>query len=120
MRNVEDLRALLFDELEALNGKPEQVDLERARLKCLLADRIIDTMRIEVQFAAVMKGALDVPFIENQADERPADGSRPAARGESGGDAKPPVLSAIERTARLLTAGPSQDHLWRRSRRDKS
>lgn len=120
MRNVEDLRALLFAELEALNGKPEQVDLERARLKCLLADRIIDTMRIEVQFAAVMKGSLDVPFIENQAEERTSDRSRPPSGEGVEAGAKPAALSAIERTARLLASGPSPEHAWRRSVRGKS
>ena len=120
MRNVEDLRALLFDELEALNGKPEQVDLDRARLKCLLADRIIDTMRIEVQLAAVMKGALDVPFIENQADERQGDGTRQPSRGGASIDSAQSPLSPMERTARLLAAGPSANHVWRRSRRDAS
>ncbi len=110
---------MLFAELEALNGKPEQVDLERARLKCLLADRIIDTMRIEVQFAAVMKGALDVPFIEHQADERSGDAARQSHRNGSGVDTNHSALSSSERTARLLASGPTLDHAWRRSRRDK-
>lgn len=120
MRNVEDLRALLFAELEALNGKPDQVDLDRARLKCLLADRIIDTMRIEVQFAAVMKGSMDVPFIEDQTDERSNDQGRRPSADRAVGSPKPEALSGVERAARLLASGPSPDHAWRRTRSSRS
>src|SRR6218665_1247417 len=120
MRNVEDLRTLLFAQLQARNGKPDQVDLERARLKCLLADRIIDTMRIEVQFAAVMKGSMEVPFIKDQAEERSNDQGRRSSGERVVGDAKPEALSAVERSAKLLASGPSLDHAWRRSFRDRS
>ncbi|WP_295525653.1 hypothetical protein [uncultured Pseudacidovorax sp.] len=115
MRNVEDLRAMLFADLEALSNNPGAVNLEHVRARCLVADRIIDTMRIEVQLAAVMRGSLEVPFIESQTSER--SGTQPTRRRPAEdsdiADAKP--LSAVERMTRALSRGPSADHAWRRS-----
>ncbi|MET3498169.1 hypothetical protein [Variovorax boronicumulans] len=117
MPNIADLRALLFDELEALKGNPTDADIDRIRLKCALADRVIDITRLEVQLSAIMKGSLDVPFIETQAAER--SNSNLAQRGlppRSEDDAEAPPsapLSAMERAARVLTGGPKADHRWR-------
>jgi len=124
MQNIADLRALLFEELEALRGNPTDADIDRIRLKCALADRVIDVTRLEVQLAAIMKGALDVPFIEAQAAERVNSsdvqrGLPPPAEGKSQSRSDAP-LSAMERAAKVLTGGPKADHRWRTSsKRDR-
>ncbi len=117
MRNVEDLRAMLFAEIEALTLNPGAINLEHVRAKCLIADRIIDTLRIEVQLAAVMRGSLEVPFIESQTAERSGTQGtrRQPAEDADIADAKP--LSAVERMTRALSRGPSPDHAWRRSQK---
>lgn len=72
MKNIEALREHLFKQLEVLDDPNAKPDFDRLRAVCAVADRIIDAARIEVQLAAVMKGALEVPFLETQAGERPA------------------------------------------------
>jgi len=123
MQNIADLRALLFEELEALRGNPTDADIDRIRLKCALADRVIDVTRLEVQLAAIMKGALDVPFIEAQTSERENDGDVHRASHSRVEDVQPlPVapLTPLERAAKVLTGGPKADHRWRTSsKRDR-
>ncbi|MBB3637145.1 hypothetical protein [Variovorax atrisoli] len=111
MKNIADLRAALFAELDTLNGAPSDADIDRIRLKCALTDRIIDSLRVEVQLAAVMRGALDVPFIETQSGERRSDGSPSQHATDL---ASIPTLSAMERAAQVLGGGPSPGHPWRR------
>ena len=124
MQNIADLRALLFEELEALRGNPTDADIDRIRLKCALADRVIDATRLEVQLAAIMKGALDVPFIEAQTVERAnggaGQGGLPAPGEHEQLPPKVAPLTALERAAKVLTGGPKADHRWRSSlRRDR-
>ncbi|MGJ7529196.1 hypothetical protein [Variovorax sp. GB1P17] len=111
MKNIADLRASLFAELDTLSGgAPTEADIDRIRLKCALTDRIIDSLRVEVQLAAVMRGALDVPFIESQSGERRSDGS-PSQQIPSVASISP--LSALERAAQVLGGGPPASHPWR-------
>ena len=117
MKNIADLRASLFAELDALKGAPSDADIDRIRIKCALTDRIIDSLRVEVQFAAVMRGALDVPFIENQSEERRNNGGSPLSAHDA---EKISSLSALERAAGVLGGGPPAGHPWRgRSRRNQ-
>lgn len=99
MKNIADLREHLFAQLDALADPNRKVDLRRMRLTHDIAERIIDTARVEVQFAAVMKGAMDVPFIENQTGERQATEPR----------------TAVDRHTAVLSGGPSAEHPWRAS-----
>ena len=74
------------------------------RAICGVADRVIDTARLEVQFAAVLKGGIDVPFIESQDPEHAT--NTPVR----------PTITAAEpmtRAAQILAAGPPVDHPWR-------
>ncbi|WP_447746875.1 hypothetical protein [Variovorax boronicumulans] len=108
MKNIADLRGFLFDQLEALADPKREVDLSRLRLAREFAELIIDASRLEVQLSAVVKGAIDVPFIESQDPEHPS--NNPAR----------PKLEAVDsmtRTAQLLTAGPTPTHPWRESGR---
>lgn len=116
MKNIEDLRAILFDELEALQHRPESVNLELTKLKCLVAEKIISSIRVEVQLAAILGGALEVPFIENQTGER-SSGDRTALGPTQIEDAKP--LTPMERAARVLGGGPPPGHPWRQAERGK-
>lgn len=106
-----------------LPRNPTDADIDRIRLKCALADRVIDVTRLEVQLAAIMKGALDVPFIEAQASERANDVAGHDSLSLPGGvdqPAKTAPLTALERAAKVLTGGPKADHRWRKSsRRDR-
>ena len=111
-RNIGHLREHLFDQLEMLCDNSKTVDLERARMVCEVSEQIIDAARIEIQFAQVMKGALTVPFIEDQtgASERPNTPLQPSLP-----DAQAPTqrVTAEELTQRALSAGPPADHPWR-------
>jgi hypothetical protein len=113
MPNIKTLRDALFAELESLPPGALLSDNDKARItaKCAIADRIIDATRLEVQFAAVMDAAFELPFIESQTQERknPDRHSLPAPETE---DAEP--LSPMELTARLLAKGPGPDHFWKR------
>lgn len=80
-------------------------------MKCHVADRLIDLTRLEVQLAAVLKGALEVPFIESQTQER-SNPERLTLPDTTPIDAEP--LSAMELTARMLAKGPKPDHFWKR------
>lgn len=108
MKNIADLRQHLFEQLEALSDPERKLDLRRMRLTVDIAELIIDAARVEVQFAAVVKGATDVPFIESQDPDHPS--NKPER----------PKLEAVDsmtRTAQLLTAGPTPTHPWRESGR---
>lgn len=111
-RNIGHLREHLFDQLEMLCDNSKTVDLERARMVCEVSEQIIDAARIEIQFAQVMKGALTVPFIEDQtgASERPNTPLQPSLP-----DAQAPTqrVTAEELTQRALSACPPADHPWR-------
>ena len=109
-KTIEDLRQALFAELDLVqSGKG---DRDRVRMVVALSEQLIDSARVEVQLNVVLRGALDVPFIENQAGERPSSGSAPAP-------AKP--VSPTERMANLLGGGPPESHPWRQriTRRSK-
>ncbi|MDM0010126.1 hypothetical protein QTI51_37460 [Variovorax sp. J22G73] len=106
MKNIADLREHLFKQLEALDDPSRKVDLRRMRLTADIAGLIIDAARVEVQFATVVKGAADLPFIESQDPDHPS--NKPER----------PKLEAVDpmtRTAQILTAGPASTHPWRES-----
>ena len=72
-RTIETLRSILFDQLETLASPEKPVDLGRARLVNETAQLIVNTAKVEVEHAKVLKGALTLPFIEDQTSllERP-------------------------------------------------
>lgn len=113
-KNVESLRSILFEELEALKLGTALAEGDRARIeaKLAIADRIIDTARVEVQLAAVLKGALDVPFLEGH--ERPD--PTPRITGCDDGSEEATTVTPMDRMARTLASGPGADHPWNRDR----
>ncbi len=113
-RNISHLREHLFNQLDMLCDLGKPVDIERSRQVCEVSKQIIDAARVEIQFAAVMKGSMTLPFIEDQ------DGisERPYASPQDLTPSQPPELptpsmSAAERTQALLNSGPAPDHPWR-------
>lgn len=99
-KTIADVRQHLFDQLERLGDTSTPVDVQRARLIVETAQAIINSAKVEVEAAAVLKGAMTMPFIEGQAEERSAE-PLPLPR---------PSLKAEERA---LGAGPAADHPWR-------
>src|SRR5690349_7423757 len=106
MKNIADLRAALFAQLTALEDSSKPVDSLRVRAMVALSEQIIDSARLEVQLAAVMKGSLDVPFIEAQAGERQPSND-PSVTPQI------PAQTPLERAASVLASGPSANHPWR-------
>ena len=101
-RTIETLRSILFDQLEALAAPGKSVDLSRARLVNETAQLIVNTAKVEVEHAKVLKGALTLPFIEDQENllERPHE---PKAE-----TSKTPKLTAQEK---ILNG--NANHPWR-------
>jgi hypothetical protein len=104
-----DLRTMMFEQYRKIRtalaeGKP--LDRHAERLQYDISLGIIETAKVEVMLAAVMKGSLEVPFIEAQTTERNAskDPQLPA-----------PAVTPMERAAQVLTAGPPANHAWRNS-----
>jgi hypothetical protein len=120
-RNISHLREHLFNQLDMLCDLSKTVDINRARMVCEVSEQIIDSARVEIQFAAVMKGAVTIPFIENQdgASERP-NTPQPALQHDPDDEPFPePPLTAEERRDRVLNSGPSADHPWVRGLGDR-
>lgn len=101
-RTIETLRSILFDQLETLAAPEKPVDLDRARLVNETAQLIVNTAKVEVEHAKVLKGALTLPFIEDQQSllERP---HQPAPEAS-----KAPPLSMQEKILNGNT-----NHPWR-------
>ena len=100
-RNIETMRGHLFKVLESLDDDTKPLDIARQRAVCETAQTLINSLKVEVELHAMLRGAIDVPFIESQSNERP--NSDDLDRG------------AIDRNAALLSSGPSADHRWRKS-----
>lgn len=109
-RNIGHLRELLFDQLDILCDATKEIDIDRARVINDTAKQVIETAKVEVEYARVIQGAMTMPFIENQEEstERPHPDlplSSPSPTATS--------PSADERMQEALHSGPSKDHPWR-------
>ncbi|MGF6526053.1 hypothetical protein [Variovorax sp. PvP013] len=102
-RNIESMRGHLFRVLEALDDDTKPLDIARQRAVCETAQTLINSLKVEVELHAMLRGAIDVPFIESQSSERPNSADRSPAR------------APVERNQSALTAGPSPSHPWRSS-----
>lgn len=111
-RTIEHLRARLFDQLDKLADTTNHVtlDLDRVRLVNETSRLIIDTARVEVQHAAVIGGAMTLPFIEDQegAAERPYQRRIPAPAAPA-----PAPAESRSAEAEVLEGGPAANHPWR-------
>ena len=68
---VSDLRDHLFETLEALKDEEKPMDIDRAKAICNVADKLIDTARVEVKFMEVVD-ASEVPEFFAQQRTQPA------------------------------------------------
>lgn len=101
VRTIDDLRDVLFRQLDILEDTSKPVDYDRVRTIVAVSEQMINLSRLQVQVCAIMKGELDVPFIESSMPERPL------RRSES--------LDPIQRLQNALRSGPAPDHPWRSS-----
>ena len=60
---ITDLRAHLFDTLEALKDPTKPMDIDRAKAVAEVAGKIIDSARVEVEFAKVTGNARGSGFL---------------------------------------------------------
>ena len=100
-RTIEDLRGVLFRQLDVLEDTSKPVDYDRLRGVVAVSEQMINLSRLQVQLSAILKGALDVPFIDSSMPERPIRRSEP--------------LDPIQRLHNALHSGPAADHPWRSS-----
>jgi hypothetical protein len=100
-RNIETLRGRLFKVLQTLDDDTRPLDIARQRAVCETAQTLIDSLKVEVELHAILRGAIDVPFIESQSSERP--------------NSAEPARTPGDRNAALLAAGPNPEHVWRKS-----
>jgi hypothetical protein len=103
-RNIESLRGHLFKVLESLDDDTKPLDIPRQRAVCETAQTLINSLKVEVELHAMLRGSIDVPFIESQSGERP-----------NNADGTSRVTPAKDRTAGALGSGPSPNHVWRTS-----
>lgn len=102
-KSLQGLREMLFAQLDELADKSKPIDVIRHRLRVQVSQAVIDSARLEVELSAVLKGALDVPFIEAQTQERlPAMAPTPSV-----------PVTPMERAAQVLSGGPRSNHPWR-------
>jgi hypothetical protein len=73
MKNtIEDLRNHLFATLESLRDEEKPMDLGRAKEIANVARVIVDSAKVEVEFAEVTGAILSTKFLPTE-DERPGD-----------------------------------------------
>jgi hypothetical protein len=85
-KSIDAVRDVLFAQLERLADPQQQVDFERCRLVNETGQLIVNTAKVEVEYAKVIKGATTLPFIEDQEGlvERPYGNPLPAKAPEVG------------------------------------
>lgn len=98
-RNIESMRGHLFKVLEALDDDTKPLDIARQRAVCETAQTLINSLKVEVELHAMLRGAIDVPFIESQSSERPSSADR--------------AFTPEERNQGVLAGGPGANHPWR-------
>lgn len=110
--NVQGLRDILFDQLRNLVDPTKAVDLAQANMVNETAQTIINSAKVEVEAAKVLKGALSIPFIESQdgCEERPYLEPKAAAAPAS---PLPGPTTAVDKEQAALASGPGPNHPWR-------
>lgn len=73
---LSDLRDHLFETIEALKDSDKPMEIDRAKAVCQVADRIIDTAKVEVKAAEVV-GAQLSEFMQPAAEDRRLGSGKP-------------------------------------------
>ncbi|MET4727384.1 hypothetical protein ABIE09_001178 [Lysobacter enzymogenes] len=93
MKNkIEDVRNHLFETLEALLDRSAPMDIDRARAVAEVAQTIINSAKVEVDFMRVTDSVRGTGFIPSDAN---VVGSKPAIEGTSRGSS--PTQPALSR-----------------------
>lgn len=100
-RNIESLRGHLFKVLETLDDDSKPLDIARQRAVCETAQTLINSLKVEVELHAILRGAIEVPFVESQSQER--------------SNSDDPSKAPNRRHRDPLAMGPASDHVWRKS-----
>ncbi|TDS74378.1 hypothetical protein [Comamonas sp. JUb58] len=110
--NVQGLRDILFDQLRNLVDPTKTVDLAQAGMVNETAQTIINSAKVEVEAAKVLKGALSIPFIESQegCTERPYPEPKLTSAPSS---PLPAPATAEDKEQAALSSGPGPNHPWR-------
>ncbi|WP_447772037.1 hypothetical protein [Variovorax boronicumulans] len=97
VKSMADLRNELFEVMHELRTSATP-DLAKVRAYCEVATVTVNAIRTQVAYASIIKGDLELPFMEEPPSEPDRGAGSPAAPNP-------------------LVAGPSQDHPWRRVHR---
>jgi hypothetical protein len=83
---IDDLRNHLFATIEALQDDEKPMPIDRAKAICEVADRLIDTAKVEVQLYDLVGGRPASPFLAlpPEEDQEPKLPARPALVGKLG------------------------------------
>lgn len=112
VRNIEKLRDILFNQLESLADPKQDVDLDRSKLINETAQLIVNTAKVEVEHAKVLKGALTLPFIEGQENVQERPFTAISSKNPSPtGDAETVTTSRLSATDKVLHGNAG--HPWR-------
>ena len=84
-----DLRNHLFETLEALKDEEKPMDLERAKAVVGVAQVLVDTAKVEVQFLNAIDSSEATEFFDMQRIEK--------RRSLASGDGPEPVMRRISR-----------------------
>ena len=97
-KTIADVRDHLFTLMDQLADKDKEPNYERIRATCEIAQVIVNTVRVQVDYLRVIQGDGDLPFL----DEQPGspDGSLPPG-------------TTLHAKADTLSRGPSPNHPWR-------
>lgn len=68
---IEDLRAHLFDTLEALRSKTDPMDLDRAKAIVEVGRVIVESAKVEVSFLEVTGAAKSTGFLPDGDEDKP-------------------------------------------------
>lgn len=69
---MDDLRNHLFATIEALQDDEKPMEIQRAKAICAVADRLIETAKVEVKFHEVIgSGRAPSPMLKQFAGEEP-------------------------------------------------
>jgi hypothetical protein len=68
---MDDLRNHLFETIEALKDDEKPMPLDRAKAICEVADRLIDTAKVEVDLIEIAGGSASRFLPSSPEDEKP-------------------------------------------------
>lgn len=91
--DITELRSHLFDALRALKDKDKPMDIERARAVSDMAQTIINSAKVEVDFVRATGNPGNSNFIPLAGAKPPALPTKPAAQG---GDPEPGGAEVVE------------------------